>query len=81
MYPFDPESIDLAHLSNQLRELAGRTVSGEIIGLTILRDEVARLLDCSQLEAENLVDTMVTRGFLTRHRSVEGDVEWQIGHD
>ena len=63
---FRPEEIDLAELASTIRrELVGFSpIVGYAEGKTVLRDRVVTLLDCSELEAEELVDTLVARGFL-----------------
>ncbi len=61
----DPESVDLAALAGKLEEaVPARLRAGYVVGKTALRDETVRALGCSQTKAENLVDTMVARGFL-----------------
>lgn len=70
MERFDPESIDLAALTKYLRDKLGAAVAGSVVGRTRIRDEVVAHLGCSQLEGEQLVDTMIGRGFLvTSHSS------------
>jgi hypothetical protein len=62
---FRPEDVDLADLTEALeRELDGNAPVGYAEGKTALRDLVVGLLECSELEAEQVVDTMVARGFL-----------------
>jgi hypothetical protein len=62
---FDPESVDLAKTARELGRLfAHSPPRGYLLGKTTMRDAVARMLQCSQLEAEQVVDTMVARGFL-----------------
>ena len=75
---FDPESIDLAELTRMLRERCGSSVEGSLVGRTRLRDEVVRELGCSELEGEELVDTMIGRRFIVKQRLVENAVEWLI---
>ena len=59
------EEFDLAEVAAMLqRELGGRGPDGFVRGRTVLRDLVMRAHACSALEAEELVDTMVGRGFL-----------------
>lgn len=59
-----PESIDLAELSFELgQHFDERAPVGYLEGRTILRDLVVDDLGCSELEAEELVDTMIARGF------------------
>ena len=71
----DPESIDLARLTGQLREAVSPPVQGSVEGRTRLRDAAVRILDCSLLEAERVIDTMVSRGFLRPEQS-EGQTVW-----
>lgn len=62
---FRPEDVDLADVTESLeRELSGSSPVGYAEGKTTLRDLVVALLQCSELEAEQVVDTMVARGFL-----------------
>lgn len=76
MQQFDPESVDLAVLAQQLVSALGAHVEGAVIGKTRLRDEVVRQLGCSLLEGEQVVDTMVARSFLVRVQSGAGG--WAI---
>jgi hypothetical protein len=48
----DPEEVDLASVRHVLQTRCGLFVEGELVGRTQLRDEVARHLACSELEAE-----------------------------
>jgi hypothetical protein len=61
-----PESIDLLALCQRLRrhDPTLDRVEGYLEGKTLLRDRLVALLDCSELEAERLVDTLEARGFL-----------------
>jgi hypothetical protein len=69
MNPLDPESVDLADLARQLaRVVPPDARSGSLRGRTIFRDATVTLLHCSELEAEQLVDTLVARGFLALDR-------------
>ncbi len=76
---FDPEQTDLAQLAGQLRDRVGPLVAGAIVGRTRLRDAVVQLLGCSELQAEQLVDTMVGRGFLIKELQSDGRVAWAFG--
>ena len=59
------EELDLATVAAMLqRELGGQGPEGFVRGRTVLRDLVMRAQACSALEAEELVDTMIGRGFL-----------------
>jgi hypothetical protein len=73
---FDPEAVDLASTANALKETLGPSVAGSVVGRTRVRDEVVRRLGCSELEAEQVVDTMVARGFLIQSRTPDGQAYW-----
>jgi hypothetical protein len=61
----DVESIDLAALAAKLAAtFGGSAPEGYVRGRTTLRDAVAAHLGCSALMAENLVETMISRGWL-----------------
>jgi hypothetical protein len=62
---FDPEAVDLAQLASRVRANV-ESAEGTVMGLTRIRNEVVRLLGCSLLEGEQLVDTMVQRGFIVK---------------
>ena len=72
MEHFDPESVDLEELARKLRERCGHSIEDVVVGRTLLRDEVVRSLDCSMLEAEQLVDTMIDRGFVRQGELGDG---------
>jgi hypothetical protein len=79
----DVEQVDLARLTELLRRRFTRQApEGFVRGRTALRDVVLEELPCSALEAEELVDTMVSRGFL-RFVSDPGGADdagiWRIG--
>ncbi len=76
--PFVPENVDLAEVAAFLRESCGKTVLGSIVGRTILCDEVVRRLECSLLDGENVVDTMISRGFIVQRETPDGDPQWVI---
>ncbi len=67
--PLDPTSVDLSELCRRLQSsLSSRIIPGdELVGKTTVRDRVVPLLDCSELEAERIVDTLVARGFMRFH--------------
>jgi hypothetical protein len=81
MARFDPESVDLARLAAHLTAAFPSPPLGAIVGRTQLRDEVARKLTCSLLEAEQMVDTMVASGFLSQQHDPGGMVHWKIRSD
>jgi hypothetical protein len=61
----DIESIDLAALAAELAgAFGGAAPEGYLRGRTALRDAVAAHLGCSDLMAEDLVETMISRGWL-----------------
>jgi hypothetical protein len=69
---FDPEAIDLAELVRELRESCGHCIEDVVVGRTLLRDQVVRSLNCSMLEAEQLVDTLIARGFVRQGELSDG---------
>ena len=73
---FDPKSVDLALVRGVLEKQCGAFVEGEVVGRTRLRDEVARHLFCSVLDAERIVDTMINRGFLRKITRDNGQTGW-----
>lgn len=75
---FDPESVDLRELVRALLRVSELSAVGAVVGRTHLRDEVARHLGCSMLEAERLVDTMVARGFVAQRKADDGLVHWVV---
>jgi hypothetical protein len=81
MERFDPDAVDLAALARTLMDGCGPSVAGSVVGRTRLRDEVVRSLGCSLLEAEQLVDTMIGRGFLHKEVDPEGFITWRIVRD
>ncbi len=73
------EQVDLAELTGVLeRAFEGQAVEGAVVGRTRLRDGVASHLGCSSLEAEQLVDTLVSRGFVRLERTSEGAELWRF---
>jgi hypothetical protein len=62
----DPTSVDLLTLTGNLARLLEAKVlrRGYLSGKTVLRDAVMSLLACSELEAEQIVDTLEARGFV-----------------
>lgn len=76
----DVEEIDLASLTRRLLTAVGSPVEGYVVGRTVLRDAVAELLGCSLLEAENLVETLISRGWVVPRGGEHGSdpVEWVI---
>ena len=74
----EPEDIDLAKVTSRLREACGRVFVGAVMGRTVIRDEVALMLKCSLLEAEQLVDTMIGRGFVVKEKPKDGPEQWVL---
>lgn len=59
------EQVDLAAVVRALHERFGGTLDEDYLdGRTLIRDALARHLDCSELEAEELVDTLESREYL-----------------
>ena len=75
---FDPETVDLAALTATLERRCGSFIAGPVVGRTLLRDQLVRELDCSELDAERLVDTLVGRGFVVRQESSTGQPGWAL---
>ncbi|HKU36646.1 MAG TPA: hypothetical protein VJR89_00830 [Polyangiales bacterium] len=75
----DIERVDIAAL---LRFLAttfrDAPPQGEVVGRSQLRDAVTAELGCSQLQAEQLVDTLVMRGCLRLSRAPGELPFWRI---
>lgn len=75
----DIESIDLRALLHHLAGVfRGAPPEGAVTGRTAFRDAVAAKLGCSQLQAEELVDSLVLRGNLRLISSPEGGELWTI---
>jgi hypothetical protein len=75
---FDPEGVDLAQVAHHLREAFGERVAGAVIGRTALRNEVLHSLHCSELEAEQIIDTMIARGFIVTATQPDAPPGWVI---
>jgi hypothetical protein len=70
-----PEEIDLADLRKRLADHFGAVrPAGYIEGKGEMRAAVASLLECSDLEAEQLVDTLEARGLIR----YEGDPAHEV---
>jgi myo-inositol catabolism protein IolC len=77
----DVSTVDLAELVTELDErVPVGAREGFVVGRTSFRDAVQAHLGCSELEAERLVDTMVSRGML-RFREARPDRpgQWSLG--
>ncbi len=75
---FDVEQVDLEQLADVVRQRSEGPLIGAISGRSIARDIVATHLGCSLLEAEQLVDTMISRGFVRLERDEDGRQVWLI---
>ena len=78
------EDVDLAALTDALRSrFAGAGPLGYLDGRTAIRDATRDELDCSELEAEEIVDTLVARGFVRYQGDpstpVADDRGWALG--
>lgn len=61
-----PEDVDLAQLCEVIETSVPLELrSGFVTGKTAIRDTIADHLGCSELMAEQLVDTLVLRGMLS----------------
>ena len=70
-----PEELDLNELRAQLQQRFGDLPPvGYVEGKTTLRAAVVDILQCSELEAEQLVDTLETRGII----QYEGDQSHEV---
>ena len=79
MGTLDVEQVDLAQLVAAIRtRVESPLLAGSVVGRTYMRDVVADHLGCSALEAERLVDTMVSRGFVHLERDVDGRETWRL---
>ncbi len=80
-----PEEIDLADLRSRLVEHFGALrPAGYVEGKGELRNAVRDLLDCSDLEAEQLVDTLEARGLIRYDGDPGHEVDrlerhWRLG--
>ena len=77
------ETIDLACIAADLATtFAGKPPLGYLPGRTVMRDAVVSQLNCSQLQAEEIIDTMTARGFLVYEGSATDAVDlvlpWRI---
>ena len=73
----DLEQIDLAELAKQLAErVPSGARRGALVGRTAFRDATVDALQCSELEAERLVDTLVAQHFLVFEAGSPG--AWRV---
>jgi hypothetical protein len=76
MSTLDVEGVDLAELARVATSRALGLLEGAVTGRSLLRDVVVEHLECSMLEAETLVDTLIARGYFTLTRDDEGREIW-----
>lgn len=78
------EDVDLAELAEGLSDVvAANPPEGYLEGRTVLRDLVEAKLRCSDLEAEELVDTLESCGFLRFTGDPEAESPagvWRVQH-
>jgi hypothetical protein len=57
-----PEEVDLAELCRVLHaRFSSGAPTGYVLGKTLMREVVMQVLSCSELQAEELVDTLESR--------------------
>ncbi len=82
-----PKDLDLNVLRRQLEDrFRTRAPVGYVRGKSALRAAIVDLLECSQLEAEQLVDTLESHGLITYEGDRSEEVDdlkhrWRFGHD
>ena len=80
-----PEDLDLEELRSKLAAHFGDvSTAGYVRGKGALRAAVVRLLGCSELEAEQLVDTIESRGLIRYEGDRREEVDllahhWDLG--
>lgn len=79
----DIENIDLAALTEDLRRFFwADPPDGWLRGRTAYRDAIVQRLGCSSIEAEMLMETLESRGFLRfdgdPNRQSEADSTWEV---
>jgi hypothetical protein len=79
----DIDDIDLAELAADLRDrVPPGEPKGYLRGKATMRDMVRYHLNCSELEAEELVDTLELRGYLQFHgdpaERAQANATWDI---
>jgi hypothetical protein len=77
MAKLEVEQIDLVELLDVLL-LHQAELGGDLAGRSKMRDVVAAHLGCSLLEAEELVDTLIARGFAGLVHDDEGREGWRL---
>lgn len=80
----EPETIDLAQVAEELRRFFWESPPvGYLRGRTAFRDAIVQRLGCSEVVAEDLVDTLEAQGYLifagSPERRSEADAPWRFG--
>ncbi len=70
--------VDLAELARMLARLPESLREGFVLGKTACRDAVLDEVGCSEVQAEDLVDTLVLQGFLRFDVSEFGPAMWTV---
>lgn len=78
MATLDVESVDLAALVTAMQSRFSAPFEGAVMGRTNMRDFVSEELECSELEAEQIVDTLVARRFARLERDADGRELWHL---
>lgn len=78
MATFNVDEVDLADLARTIEANRGSLLRGAVVGRTQMRDLVADHLGCSVLQAEQLVDTLIGRGFAHLASEADDGEVWQI---
>ncbi len=81
MGKLDVETVDLGRIVDVVHHSPHAPLAGALVGRSLLRDIVADHLACSLLEAEEIVDTMISRGFAQLERDGEGREIWRLRCD
>lgn len=82
-----PEDIDLSELRRQLSiRFRGAAPAGYVRGKSDMRAAIVDTLNCSELEAEQLVDTLEARGLIRYDGDAREEVDrlehhWNLGED
>lgn len=82
--PMIPEELDLMQLAEELRDkLRGYPPHGYLRGKSLMRDVLVAERRFSELEAEEVIDTMEMQGYLhflgdPSERSHASDTTWEI---
>lgn len=82
-----PDDLDLNELRSQLaRRFRGAAPVGYVRGKGALRVAVIEMLECSELEAEQIVDTLESRGLIRYEGDRRDEVDdlqhrWRLADD